>query len=185
MSARAPRRSFATPFVVTVAAALPATACYVETRPAPQAPADQTARPMTNVGTTGPASTSNAGVQPDPAPPPAPPPTVVANPPRPTTAPTAPIVTSDQRWTIARTNGTCLAHVNVKCPTAPKGQPQPTCNPPRPTAYTCPPTLAEGASMVVVQRAGQRECFVEPGPMKCPKGAICNPPPPQKVACPK
>ena len=44
---------------------------------------------------------------------------------------------------------------------------------------------AEPGQKVVVQFAGQNTCQVEHPPIKCPAGAICNPPPPQKVACPQ
>lgn len=195
MSARIVRRSFASPFVVTLAAALPAAACYVQ--PAPTRPANTTSTtgtasehgtagtdepghtnpprpqqpPMTNMP-----NTTNAGVEQAANPNT----TVISNPPRPAPAPKV-----DLRWAVTRAAGTCTAHAKVTCPTAPAGQPAPMCNPPPPTAYTCGSTMTADGTTNIVQFAGQTECQIEHPPMKCPAGAICNPPPPQKVACPQ
>lgn len=235
MAARAPRRSFAAPFVVTLAATIPAAACVVQSRPAPQAasgsevrdhrgagpsaaesatptnpprPTGPEAEPSPAPPTTAPPATytnpprpTGSQVEPSPAPPttatppagpgasrppvattatagvaPAtsPAPTVVANPPRPTV-----VTQPDRRWTIMMTGGSCKAYVEVTCPA------DATCNPPPPRATKCLPGMASGASVKVVQRAGQAECWTEPESPSCPPGTRCNPPRPQKVACPK
>lgn len=191
MAARVVRRSFASPFVVTLAAALPAAACYVQ--PAPRSggngsqvaqgepqphgnprPGDRVANPQTPDH-----STTNGGVEQAPRPTG----TVVSNPPRPMPAPVA---KQDARWTVTRAAGTCSAFAKVTCPTAPAGQPAPSCNPPPPMPYPCGAELrTDGATLAIVQFAGQTTCQIEQPPMKCPAGAICNPPPPQKVACPQ
>jgi hypothetical protein len=93
--------------------------------------------------------------------------------------------TTDLRWSVSRAKATCTAFLESACPAPPKGQPAPPCNPPPPTKYTCPDFLADGASIKVVQRAGETECWVEYGQQSCPKGMMCNPPPPRQLACPK
>jgi hypothetical protein len=173
--ARSPRRTFANPFVVTLAA-IPA--CYVESTPPPQQP--QPRPPVAQGPTQGPAQPTQ----------PATPEVVVANPPRPTPPPTTPppsgnTATFDQYWYVTKSGASCTARAKVDCPKpAKKGDPVPTCNPPPPIAYACPPDMTE-ASLTIVQRAGSETCMVDHGPMSCPKGAMCNPPPPRAVACPK
>lgn len=196
MAARSVRRSFASPFVITLAAALPAAACYVQ--PGPQRsggsgthatgggqstgtpdepghvnPPRPKQPPMENMPGT------NAGAE---QAPPAGNTTVIANPPRPGPVPVA---KQDRRWTVTRASGACSAYVSSTCPKPPPGQPAPSCNPPPAMAYTCPATMADNSMIAVVQFAGQNTCQVEHPPIKCPAGAICNPPPPQKVACPQ
>src|SRR5262245_55864460 len=107
MSARTPRRVFANPFVVTLAA-LPA--CYTSTGPAP------TVAPIAPVEPTATAT------------PPA------LNPPPATSPPTSPPgpVDYDQSWTVTKSGGTCRAQPEVECPKAEPGLPAPTCNPPPP-----------------------------------------------------
>ncbi|HEY5950320.1 MAG TPA: hypothetical protein VIV40_32725 [Kofleriaceae bacterium] len=139
MAARTPRRSFATPFVVTLAAA---PACYVQPSPGPQGPPPP------------PPPTQTAEPQP--------PPPVVANPPRPQTEPAQPAPqrprpievanprppTTTQgpatpppttkppaepaRWTVFKSQDGCMAAIKVEC------QPKATCNPPPPFKYACP-----------------------------------------------
>jgi len=210
MSARLVRRTFASPFVVTLAAAaIPTAACYVQPAPGAQAPrstdhrdgstrqtTDENAPNHTNPPrpTTGdPAGTmpapdhgaTNAGVER------APPATggkvvVIANPPRPVAAPaTLPASKSERSWTVTRAAGTCSASMTTSCPKPLPGKVAPTCNPPAPTSYACLPTLADGGKVMIVLFAGQTECQIQPAPMNCPPNAICNPPPPQKVACPQ
>lgn len=208
MAARSPRRSFASPFVVTIAAALPA--CYVQpAAPPPQTPRDHTAQVPPDhqtpppVGSTSTAGTTDYSQQQ---------PQVHTNPPRPTdptaqpttprppvsststagnerpspTTPTpTPAAATDRRWTVSKASGTCRTYIESKCPTAPKGQPQPTCNPPPPTAYTCPPNLDDNSSAKIVQAAGQTTCMIEYPMPTCPAGTMCNPPRPQKVPCPQ
>ena len=162
MAARSVRKSFASPFVITLAAA----AC-VESAPPPQQPAPQ----------------------PTPAPAPSPaPPVVVTNPPPPSsggTAQTAQTYTFDQRWTVMKSSTGCQAMAKVECPKPSKpGGPVPTCNPPPPMKVACPDGWDGKESITIVQYANQANCMIEPPPMNCPKGAACNPPPPRKVACP-
>ena len=192
MAARSVRRSFASPFVVTLAAALPAAACYVQPAPSrsggggAQVTDDEHAPNHTNrprptgdqLPNTGAPdhSTTNAGVEQAPAGNT----TVIANPPRP-----VPVAKRDRRWTVTRATGTCSAYTDSSCPKPPPGQPIPSCNPPPPMAYTCPATMADNSMMKVVQYAGQSVCQIEQPPMNCPPKAMCNPPPPQKVACPQ
>ena len=151
MAARTPRRSFATPFVVTLAAA---PACYVQPQPQqPQQP--QPAQPQPQPG------------QPDRPP--------VVNPPLPQTQPTTP----NQRWSVYKApDGSCMASIKVECKPGVMCNPPPpakyacpenvsldkpvtvassadgmacfveyaamacppnvACNPPRPTPVTCP-----------------------------------------------
>ncbi len=192
MSARVVRRSFASPFVVTLVAALPAAACYVQPNPRTGGNGAQVteSEPRPNGNSSGPTgdqvanpqpgdhSTTNAGAEQ------APPPntTVISNPPRPAVSPVA---KQDTRWTITRSAGTCSASAKVTCPTAPAGQPAPMCNPPPPTAYVCGPTMTTDGVTNIVKYTGRRDCQIEYPPMKCPAGAICNPPPPQRVDCPQ
>ena len=174
MAARVVRRSFASPFVVTLAAALPAAACYVQ--PAPRTGGNGAQAPVQQPSDH---STTNAGAEQ------APPPNTAAisNPPRPTPTPVA---KQDTRWTITRAAGTCSAYVDATCPEPPAGQPRPSCNPPPPMPYPCGAELrTDGAMLKVVQLAGQSTCQIEQPPIKCPPNAMCNPPPPQKVDCPK
>ncbi|GEM_PF-1789171 len=198
MSARAPRRSFATPFVLTLAA-IPA-ACTVQSAPPPQGPT------QTSNGT------HDHRDEPTPNPPPveaqptSPDMTPVANPPRPAqpaqagvndqvkgTANTNANTVAQSRpspgpapargyreWTVTRRGGTCESMVKVRCPEGAM------CNPPPPAKYACPKQLAADNDRIdVIQRTEKSECFIDYGEMSCPPGASCNPPPPQKVACPK
>jgi hypothetical protein len=193
MAARTPRCSFASPFVITLAGALPALAACGESSPPPAAPV-QTAQaeqhPMNPPRPTDPANdprpeptviANPPRPQAEPATPPPPPtsPVVVANPPRPAptpkhwnppppnTHPEPDDDAADRTWTVTRSNGTCLAqaptHAAVK--------------------YECPPGLADGASLTVHQANDVCQIYAAMPP--CPPKAMCNPPPPRKVACPK
>jgi hypothetical protein len=147
MSARSPRRTFANPFVLTLAA-LPVAACTVQTAPPPQGPTTTTTTANTNtaqVGMGAPGADSS----------------------------------NDLKWNVTRRGTTCDAYAQVSCP---KGM---MCNPPPPQKYTCPPQLADGGSMSIIQRTGMGDCYVDFGEVKCPPNATCNPPRPEKVACPK
>jgi len=86
MAARTPRRSFATPFVVTLAAA---PACYVQSTP-PQQPTTVTTQPTT---------------QPDPGKPTTP----TTNPPRPQAT------TPNARWRIYKDGATCYSAYKIEC----------------------------------------------------------------------
>ncbi|MCW5807062.1 MAG: hypothetical protein KIT31_32195 [Deltaproteobacteria bacterium] len=161
---RAPRRSFANPFVITLAAIPVAVACN------PPPPHSQV--------------TVQPHPQPQPQPQPEPPTTVVMeNPPRPTPPPPAPVPATDPSWHVTKKGGACQAFDNNAC-RIPPGQPAPPCNPPPPRAANCPEPLAEGAGVTVTQLAGQAECVVLPAMPKCPPNISCNPPPPRKVTCP-
>jgi hypothetical protein len=173
MAARTPRRTFARPFVVTLAAA---PACFVSSPP-PQQPPPPQQQPQQ---------------QPPPPEQPQPPPVVVTNPPRPTAPPgtapnppppTTPSYADGTRWTVFKTQNGCTAAVKVECPKAEPGHPQPTCNPPPPRAYTCPDNVSLEVPITIVATGGS--CFVDTGPVHCPPRVMCNPPPPRPVACPK
>ncbi|MGE3456738.1 MAG: hypothetical protein AB7O24_16625 [Kofleriaceae bacterium] len=156
-----------------------ATACYVETTPAPAGP---TPAPIAS-----PAPTEPAPAPPptEPAPPQQSPPVIVANPPRPAPPPpTPPVATTDRRWTIKKVNGECTAWMTPNCPTTKPGEPQLACNPPPPKKIPCPDFGADGSSFQIVRFAGRTDCLIDWGPINCPKNATCNPPPPRKVACP-
>jgi hypothetical protein len=180
MAARTPRRNFARPFVVTLAAA---PACY--TAPAPPPPQPPPAAPAAEAQ-------------------PAPPPTIVANPPPPESRtpppePTPPIPrrppnvnpppphdvgpADGTKWTVFKTKDGCEATFHVECPHGEPGKPMPTCNPPPPRPYTCPPNVTLDHPITIVASGGT--CMVEAPPMHCPAGAMCNPPPPRRVECPK
>lgn len=189
MAARAPRRSFASPFVLTLAASLPAAACYVQSQPGPRGgtPArDHTAGPTpVRDHTSQPGdgarppdhATTTAGAQPAPSPPV----TTISNPPAPQPAPAPPVQTSttDRRWTVSKSNGTCRVYEDATCP------PNATCNPPPPQKYACLDDMNDGASVKIVQRAGEKVCTTIPMMPKCPPNVMCNPPPPRKVTCPR
>lgn len=180
MAARTPRRSFASPFVVTLAAV---PACYVQTAPAPQGPPpshpppSHTAQPQPQP----PAPQPPPAQTPAQPPPAEPPPVVIANPPPPTTQPppTQPAPAQRTEWTVYKTKaGACMAAIKVQC------HPKATCNPPPPFSYACPENVSLDKPVTVVMRDGG-SCYVEYEMPKCPPGVACNPPRPQPVACPK
>jgi hypothetical protein len=78
----------------------------------------------------------------------------------------------------------CVAHDNDACsmPNRKPNDPIPPCNPPPPQPVACPENLT--LPVKVEQKAGSLDCFVDWGPLNCPKNAKCNPPAPRKVACP-
>ena len=190
MAARTPRRSFAAPFVVTLAAA---PACYVQSGPPPQSapaqpPPTQTAQPEPQPQQPGPMIANPpppATNQPAQPPPPSHP-VVVANPPRPTQpAPPQqqpnqnPAQTSPSRWTVYQAkDGACMAAIKVEC------QPKATCNPPPPFKYACPTDISLEKPITVATYDGN-SCFVEYAMPACPPKTACNPPRPRPVACPK
>ena len=177
MSARTPRRSFAAPFVVTLAAV---PACYVQSAPpaAQPEPTPQQNAPATVVANPPrpqqePVEQQPTTVVANPPRPQEPPPTHTMNPPRPT-GPAA-----GTTWHVFKTKDGCEAALDVSCP---KGA---TCNPPPPHAYTCPASLADGETLKIVKPAGSNVCQVDYGPMSCPPNTVCNPPRPRTIACPK
>ncbi len=184
MSSRTPRRSFAHPFVVTLAA-IPACSGGNASGPPPH----KNPPPPTYIE---PASPTPAPTDPatEPAVPTSPPEPVEAAPAPP--APSAPGAPAQpkapdyaSRWHVFKSGAACMATVHVDCPKPEAGKAVPTCNPPAPTPYTCPPGMTEGASLTVVRRAHSTTCWIEQPPVKCPPGARCNPPPPRGVDCPK
>jgi hypothetical protein len=174
MAARTPRRHFATPFVVTLAAA---PACYVQSSPSSPQPPPPVAQPAPGQ----PASTQAPPVVVNPPPPGA------ASQPGPTTAPPpattaqpaggAPAPVRERRWTVFRNDRGCSAMVEVKCP------PGAMCNPPPPVKYACPDSMAVNDRITIVSYDGTT-CQIEPEMPKCPPNTRCNPPPPRQVACP-
>jgi hypothetical protein len=176
MSARTPRRTFAHPFVVTLAA-VPACTSPRPPHQNPPPPPTPTEPASPDTAQT-PPTAPTAPTTPDPAsPPPAP-------------APGAPAQGKakppdyTQRWYVTKNGATCLATPHLECPTAPPGQPAPTCNPPPPSAYRCPDGVTD-ASFTVVRYANTVQCVIQPPPPKCPPNAACNPPRPRPVECPK
>ena len=202
MAARTPRRSFAAPFVVTLAAA---PACYVSSAPPPQSPptAEPAAQPPPQ-NAPGAVVANPPRPQPDPQTQPASPPpnpSVVHNPPRPQHVditplnPAAPqpaspppnpsVVMNPPRpaaagttWHVFKTSDGCEAALNVSCP---KGA---MCNPPPPAKVDCPDGLTMPKGMNIVSQ-GDGTCIVQPEPVSCPPHAVCNPPRPRSVSCPK
>src|SRR5512138_3724220 len=131
---RTPRRTFATPFVVTLAACGPAQ--HTSNPPGPAQPppsAPVASAPSTDPAT--PAPPDPCAGMPTEAPsknPPAPRPPPKGNPPPPETFP------YEQRWFVSKSGGACLARPKVDCPKPEAGKPTRTCNPPPPIKYECP-----------------------------------------------
>jgi hypothetical protein len=92
--------------------------------------------------------------------------------------------TTDRHYHYMQMDKKCVAHDADACtfPGRKPTDPIPPCNPPAPIPVACPENLT--LPQKVVQKAGSTECFVDWGPMSCPKDAKCNPPAPRKVACP-
>jgi hypothetical protein len=182
MSARQLRRSFATPFIVTLASSSMVAACGPKPLPRhenPPGPAGHTNPPAPEPKPTEPAQPTTGEPTPapvEPATPGAPAPQAAKEPAK-----------YEQKWTVMKFKGNadCQAMVDVNCPKPEKGKAVPTCNPPPPIKYACPTGFADGDTLKIILRVGATECFVDFGPMKCPEGAKCNPPPPRKVACPE
>lgn len=159
MASRIPRRTFAAPFVVTLAAG-----CYTQSPPPAQPPPQ--APPPTQPD---PVVANPPRPQPDPQPTPTQMPPM--NPPAPQT--------SAAQWTVTKQGAICTAAIKVDCP------PRLACNPPGPHQVDCYPNMADGASLTVIRNAGAVDCIIPPPPTHCPPKAACNPPPPRHVDCPK
>ena len=192
MSARAPRRTFASPMVVTIVASASFGGCSISTKsPTPPptitvddgaptgsgsraAPASPVLRPaVTNPPMPGPTPPPVVSPMPGPTPPP------VVPPPAPPGPSSRPVADRDYAWFVhKRVDGTCDVTIDVKCPTGKPGMPMPTCNPPPPMAITCPVALA-GAQTVTIT------CVIPAPAVTCPPKTMCNPPPPTAVPCPK
>lgn len=187
MAARTPRRSFAAPFVVTLAA--PLAACFVQTAPAQQphgnpppdvAQQQQTPPPDHVIVSNPPRPTTPPPSDPPPQQQPTNP--VIMNPPRPTptttptqTTPTPPKQTSE-KWTIFKQGAECMASIKTDCPQGVM------CNPPPPTKYACPESTT--LPLVIETNDGGKTCTAEVQATSCPKGAMCNPPRPRAYPCP-
>ncbi len=159
MAARTPRRSFATPFVVTLAVA---PACYVQ--PAPQQP------------TSGGPTATTPTQQPD-----GKPPTVMVNPLRPQAT------TPNAKWRVYKdaSQNACFSQPIVTCPpNTACNPPRPVAYAcPDQNTYALTPGM-ENAITVMADAEGMR-CEIDWGPQSCPPGASCNPPPPVAMTCPR
>jgi hypothetical protein len=178
MPAHTPRRSFASPFVVTLAAA---PACWSNAAPPPtQEPVTQPVPQTAQAGSADPT-----------------PPVIVANPPRPTagSADSAPPIPTQNPpppqptqtyWTVMKTDKGCSAAIRVECPKPEPGKPMHTCNPPPLRPYACPDNLADllAAGPVTIVGDGTT-CATELVMPTCPPHVMCNPPRPRTVKCPQ
>jgi hypothetical protein len=209
MAARTPRRSFANPFVVTLAVA---PACYATTSPPQQQETAQVDPPPPTVVSNPPRPAPPPDPQPEPPRPPImnpprptgqpdpqplppvmnpPPPQVdpaphkrppIRNPPRPTPQRQQP-APQEAAWTVFKSNDGCMAVIKVECPRAEPGKPQPTCNPPPPFNYACPTGVSLDKPITIVTFGDS--CIIQREPIACPPKVMCNPPRPQTVTCPK
>ena len=172
---RTPRRAFAAPLVMTIAA-LPA--CVVASskpgtgnQPEPHvrdhragADGDKTAT-KTHENPPRPTSVDH---------------TQTADPGTTTKTPESTAPDHDRSWTVSMAkDGTCSAMGETSCPANAK------CNPPPPTVVACPSNVTVDKPVKVWASAGSNDCYVNLDAGKCPAKATCNPPPPQKTACPQ
>ncbi|MEP7120445.1 MAG: hypothetical protein ABJE95_06035 [Byssovorax sp.] len=180
MASRAPRRCFATPFVVTLAV-LPALPGCVES-PAPQPP-----------GSMNPPMPTGESTPPTPPTAPPPPPTATPttgvsvrtpflNPPRPVVSGSAspdPTPRPPREWTIIKVGTSCEIVHSVQCP------PNVKCNPPPPRRIACPANVDFSTPRHFTEIVGSSECVVARESAPCKPGTTCNPPAPQRVPCPE
>jgi hypothetical protein len=179
-ASRRPRRAFAAPLVMTVAA-IPACVVSQSDGPTTPPPHGGAAESRDHRG--------EGGDAPD----------VVANPPRPVAGdarvrsdvavterlelaeePGDPAPSYERNWTVRiDAKGACLAYQDVQCPTGA------TCNPPPPQPVACPAGITVDRPVHIFAQAGSHDCYVMPAPVRCPERATCNPPPPRKTACPR
>ena len=180
MSARLLRRTFASPFVITLAA-IPA--CVVQSAPpsrggptpGPRQDGPRESRPAENT----PAQTEPTVVSNPPRPgteQPTPPPRVISNPPGPKQDAPAQY---ERHWTVMKIGDKCQAYTDTTCP---RGA---TCNPPPPTDYACTPEVTATQPMKIVQWANTTGCHVETAAPPCPPKKMCEPPRPRAVTCPQ
>ncbi|MFO0634564.1 MAG: hypothetical protein U0168_17110 [Nannocystaceae bacterium] len=160
MPAREPRRRFAAPLVLTIAAA-PACAGSGTTGPEPPA---TTAAPTTADPQPQPDGGGDAGDG--------------------TTAQDG----REGRWSVMRNGNGCQTMIAVDC-SQPPGEPQHTCNPPAPREYPCPKwddgsVIDVGPGFTIEGKAGAKDCTMYFPTGDCPADASCNPPPPRRVDCP-
>lgn len=161
-SSRTPRRSFAAPLVMTIAA-IPA--CLVTSKPPPSNQPEPQVRDHRKGDET----------------------TTVTheNPPRPdsvehTPTPDQQAPDHDRKWTVMIDQaGACTAMGEMSCPA------NATCNPPPPSMVACPSGITVDRPVQIWASAGSNDCYITVAAAKCPAKATCNPPPPQKTACPQ
>lgn len=163
MAVRQIRRSFATPFIVTLASSA-AIACG----PKPLPKHDHVNPPSPHSNPPAPDSQPTGTTE-------TPPPTIPASPapPAPPEAVKEP-AKYEQRWTVMKFKGKeeCSVMVDVQCPKAEPGKPVATCNPPPPIKYACPADFKVGDTLEIVQRVGATDCVVEGSPSRnvpCPE----------------
>jgi hypothetical protein len=174
MAAHVPRRTFSTPFIVTVAAAASAvagTACehtYDNPPPPPRVPESNEAAPDSGAAT----ATTNASA--------APPGEAAAG------------ATKEAAWTITRDEktNTCVTRQDVDCVMTKDalGMDHRTCKQGPPAPYACPAGVLTFPAWVRREK-GEAKCSAawEPASPQCPPIATCNPPGTQyaDVPCPK
>jgi hypothetical protein len=159
MSARTPRRSFLSPFVVTIASA---PACFYQSS---TPPSQQVTQPA-------PGQPEQADPNPTPPPPETQTPTIISNPPRPTTPPGNPPAPTenpapppipegnDGEWIVTKSSRGCEARAITHCP------PKAMCNPPPPHTYAC----VDGASYPAKVTKKAEVCTLESShTVPCPK----------------
>ncbi len=155
---RKPRRSFAAPLILTVAAV---PACVVASnKPATSDPKNTPEQRDHRTGEGG----ENA------------------NPPGPHVNPPMQRKNEyDEKWSVSlQDDGTCLAHADDGgCPEGAS------CNPPPPRPVLCPDGIQEGQWMSMWAVQGETGCWVSAADTGCPSNAKCNPPPPQATSCPE
>lgn len=195
MSARAPRRTFASPMIVTVVASASLGACTIVTKsptPPPTITVDDGANTGSGSNTANSPPTDPTAVRPPVTNPPMPGPVVAPTPPPPPVIPpapapsTRPVADRDYSWSVSNgPYGNCYVSIDVKCPTGKPGMPVPTCNPPPPMTMKCPTEIAASQTVTIMQYKGTTACVIAAPAVTCPPKTMCNPPPPTVVACPK
>jgi hypothetical protein len=174
---RAPRRHFASPFVVTVTS-VAATVAAVAGGCGPSEP--KCGRGCNPPGSFGPDERFVPDAEPAPTP--------DAEPPLIPDQDTAPVETpytvlpdgpQPTQWRLFKHGSTCSVDLMPQC------RPGWTCNPPPPVQhpYACPKGIAFDRPLVITQPAESTECTVAVAANECSDfGASC--PPPRKVRCP-
>jgi len=165
-SSRKPRRTFAAPLILSVAA-LPA--CIVASnKPASSTNTDPEQRDHRQPD---PETTDHRQPDGDPV--------VISNPPRPEPYVLRQDSSYDESWQISvEADGSCKAYGPNDCPGEPKCRPAPA------RAVACPEGMQAGETWSLWADKGSTECFTM-AVSDCPKGATCNPPPPTRASCPE
>jgi hypothetical protein len=176
---RAPRRQFASPFVVTVTS-VAATVAAAAAGCGPSEP--KCGRGCNPPGSFGPDErfVPDAAPAPDAEPPPLP---------EQDTAPVDPATTTftlptkdgpmSTVWKVYKYGNRCEIELQPQC------RPMSTCNPPPPTfhPYPCPKGIAIERPLTIIQPPDSTECTLYPSTDECSSAATpC--PPPRKVRCP-